>query len=135
MLKFLSKRVVQIVILLFIYVTIVFWLMEALPGSFLDKYLMNPKITPEIRENLKRQFGFDKPVFTRYLYYMKNFLVLDLGVSFSYFPRKVTSIIFERLPRTVFLFVTSTLVSYAFGYTLGKRSAWKRGKVVDQLTT
>lgn len=135
MLKFLSKRIVQIVILLFIYVTIVFWLMEALPGSFLDKYLMNPKITPEIRENLKRQFGFDKPVLTRYLYYMKNFLTLDLGVSFSYFPRKVTSIIFERLPRTVFLFVTSTLVSYAFGYTLGKRSAWKRGKVVDQLTT
>lgn len=135
MLRFLSKRVVQIVILLFIYVTIVFWLMEALPGSFLDKYLMNPKITPEIRENLKRQFGFDKPVFTRYLYYMKNFLVLDLGVSFSYFPRKVTSIIFERLPRTVFLFVTSTLVSYAFGYTLGKRSAWRRGKVIDQVTT
>lgn len=55
MLRFLSKRVIQIVILLFIYVTIVFWLMEALPGSFLDKYLMNPKITPEIRENLKRQ--------------------------------------------------------------------------------
>lgn len=135
MLRFLSKRVVQIVILLFIYVTLVFWLMEALPGSFLDKYLMNPKITPEIRENLKRQFGFDKPVFTRYLYYMKNFLVLDLGVSFSYFPRKVTSIIFERLPRTVFLFVTSTLVSYAFGYTLGKRSAWRRGKIVDQVTT
>ncbi len=64
---------------------------------------MNPKITPEIRENLKRQFGLDKPVFTRYLYYMKNFLVLDLGVSFSYFPKKVSSIIFERLPRTVFL--------------------------------
>ncbi|MGJ8455355.1 ABC transporter permease [Pseudothermotoga sp. U03pept] len=135
MLKFLGKRVFQIVILLFIYVTIVFWLLEAMPGSFLDKYLMNPKITPEIRENLKRQFGFDKPVFTRYLYYMKNFLVLDLGVSFSYFPRKVTSIISERLPRTVFLFVTSTLVSYAFGYNLGKRSAWKRGKIVDQLTT
>jgi len=134
-LKFLGKRVFQIVILLFIYVTIVFWLLEAMPGSFLDKYLMNPKITPEIRENLKRQFGFDKPVFTRYLYYMKNFLVLDLGVSFSYFPRKVTSIISERLPRTVFLFVTSTLVSYAFGYNLGKRSAWKRGKIVDQLTT
>lgn len=58
-----------------------------------------------------------------------------MGVSFSYFPRPVTSIIFERLPRTVFLFVTSTLVSYAFGYTLGKRSAWRRGKIIDQVTT
>jgi len=134
-LKFLSKRIVQIVILLFIYVTIVYWLMEAMPGSFTDKYLMNPKITPEIRQNLEKQFGLDKPAFTRYLYYMKNFLKLDLGISFSYFPKKVSSLIFERLPRTVFLFVTATLVSYILGYNLGKRAAWRRGKILDKTAT
>lgn len=135
MLKFLGKRVLQIVILLFIYVTVVYWLIEAMPGSFVDQYLLNPKLTPEIRENLKRQFGFDKPAYMRYLIYMKNFLKLDLGISFSYFPTKVTAIIAERLPRTVFLFVTSTLVSYALGYSLGKRAAWKRSGVLDKATT
>ncbi len=135
MLKFLGKRVLQIVILLFIYVTVVYWLIEAMPGSFVDQYLLNPKLTPEIRENLKRQFGFDKPAHMRYLIYMKNFLKLDLGISFSYFPTKVTTIIAERLPRTVFLFVTSTLVSYALGYSLGKRAAWKRSGVLDKATT
>jgi len=135
MLKFLGKRVVQIVILLFIYVTVVYWLIEAMPGSFMDQYLMNPKLTPEIRENLKRQFGFDKPPHVRYLLYLRNFVMLDLGVSFSYFPRKVTSIIAERLPRTVFLFVTSTLVSYTLGYSLGKRTAWRRGKILDKTVT
>ncbi|KAF2958027.1 ABC transporter permease [Thermotoga sp. Ku-13t] len=135
MLKFLGKRVLQIVILLFIYVTVVYWLIEAMPGSFVDQYLLNPKLTPEIRENLKRQFGFDKPAYMRYLIYMKNFLKLDLGISFSYFPTKVTTIIAERLPRTVFLFVTSTLVSYALGYSLGKRAAWKRSGMLDKATT
>ncbi|WP_041078142.1 ABC transporter permease [Thermotoga caldifontis] len=135
MLKFLGKRVLQIVILLFIYVTVVYWLIEAMPGSFVDQYLLNPKLTPEIRENLKRQFGFDKPAHMRYLIYMRNFLKLDLGISFSYFPTKVTTIIAERLPRTVFLFVTSTLVSYALGYSLGKRAAWKRSGVLDKATT
>ncbi|AEH52023.1 ABC transporter permease [Pseudothermotoga thermarum] len=135
MLKYIGKRVVQIIILLFIYITIVYWLIEAMPGSFVDKYLMNPKLTPEIRENLKRQFGFDKPPFIRYLTYIKNFLKLDLGISFSYFPRKVTSIIAERLPRTVFLFVTATLVSYSLGYSLGKRAAWKRGNLLDKTAT
>ncbi|MGB9789063.1 MAG: ABC transporter permease [Thermotoga caldifontis] len=135
MLKFLGKRVLQIVILLFIYVTVVYWLIEAMPGSFVDQYLLNPKLTPEIRENLKRQFGFDKPAHLRYLIYMKNFLKLDLGISFSYFPTKVTTIIAERLPRTVFLFVTSTLVSYALGYSLGKRAAWKRSGMLDKATT
>ncbi len=135
MVKFIGKRVVQIVILLFIYITLVYWLIEAMPGSFMDKYLMNPKLTPEIRENLRRQFGFDKPPFERYLIYVRNFLRLDLGISFSYFPRKVTSIIAERLPRTVFLFVTATLVSYSLGYYLGKRTAWKRGKIADKAAT
>ncbi|MCS7174264.1 ABC transporter permease [Pseudothermotoga sp.] len=135
MLKFLGKRVLQIVVLMFIYVTVVYWLIEAMPGSFVDQYLLNPKLTPEIRENLKRQFGFDKPAHMRYLIYMKNFLTLDLGISFSYFPSKVTTIIAERLPRTVFLFVTSTLVSYALGYNLGKRAAWKRSGALDKTTT
>ncbi len=135
MIKYISKRVVQIVILLFIYVTIVYWLMEAMPGSFIDQYLMNPKLTPEAREAIKKQFGYDKPAWERYLIYMENFVRGDLGVSFTYYPRKVFDIIKERLPRTVFLFVTSTLISYIVGYGLGKRIAWNRGRLSDKVAT
>ncbi|HIP92493.1 MAG TPA: ABC transporter permease, partial [Thermotoga sp.] len=135
MLKYIGKRSLQIVVLLFIYVTIVYWLLEAMPGSFASQYVMNPKLTPEIREKIKQQFGLDKPPFIRYLYYMKNFLKLDLGTSFLYYPKKVTDIIKERLPRTLFLFMTATLVSYSVGYNLGKRIAWKRGKFSDKAAT
>ncbi len=135
MIKFISKRVVQIIILLFIYVTIVYWLMEAMPGSFIDKYIMNPKITPEAREAIKKQFGYDKPAFQRFLLYMKNFLRGDLGTSFTFYPRKVIDIIKERLPRTIFLFVTATLISYMVGFNLGKRIAWNRGKISDKVAT
>ncbi len=135
MIKYISKRVVQIIILLFIYVTVVYWLMEAMPGSFIDQYLMNPKLTPEAREAIKKQFGYDKPAWERYLIYMKNFMKGDLGTSFTYYPRKVFDIIKERLPRTIFLFVTSTLISYIVGYNLGKRIAWNRGKASDKVAT
>ena len=135
MIKYISKRVVQIVILLFIYVTIVYWLLEAMPGSFIDQYIMNPKITPEAREALKKLFGYDKPAWERYLIYMKNFIKGDLGTSFAYYPKKVVDIIKERLPRTVFLFVTATLISYTVGFNLGKRIAWRRGKVIDKVAT
>ena len=135
MLKYISKRIVQIIILLFIYVTVVYWLLEAMPGSFIDQYLMNPKLTPEAREAIKKQFGYDKPAWERYLLYMKNFVKGDLGTSFTYYPRKVMDIIKERLPRTIFLFVTATLVSYTVGYNLGKRIAWNRGKVSDKVAT
>jgi len=133
--KYISKRIIQIVILLFIYVTVVYWLMEAMPGSFIDQYLMNPKLTPEAREAIKKQFGYDKPAWERYLIYMKNFMKGDLGTSFTYYPRKVFDIIKERLPRTVFLFVTSTLISYVVGFNLGKRIAWNRGKMSDKVAT
>ncbi len=110
-------------------------MMEAMPGSFIDKYIMNPKITPEAREAIKKQFGYDKPAWQRYLYYMKNFVRGDLGTSLSFYPRKVVDIIKERLPRTVFLFVTTTLISYIVGFNLGKRIAWKRGKFADKAAT
>ncbi len=135
MIKYISKRVVQIIILLFLYVTIVYWLLEAMPGSFIDQYIMNPKITPEAREALKKLFGYDKPAWERYLIYMKNFIKGDLGTSFAFYPKKVIDIIKERLPRTVFLFVTATLISYTVGFNLGKRIAWKRGKIMDKVAT
>ncbi len=133
--KYISKRVLQIILLLFIYVTIVYWLLEAMPGSFIDQYIMNPKITPEAREALKKLFGYDKPAWERYLIYMKNFIRGDLGTSFAFYPKKVVDIIKERLPRTVFLFVTATLISYTVGFNLGKRIAWKRGKIMDKVAT
>ncbi len=135
MIRFISKRVVQIIILLFIYVTVVYWLIEAMPGSFIDKYIMNPKITPEAREAIKKQFGYDKPAFQRFLLYMANFVKGDLGTSFTFYPRKVIDIIKERLPRTIFLFVTATLVSYVVGFNLGKRIAWNRGRISDKVAT
>jgi len=133
--KYITKRVVQIIILLFVYVAVVYWLMEAMPGSFIDKYIMNPKITPEARAAIEKQFGYDKPAWQRFLIYMKNFVKGDLGTSFAFYPRKVFDIIKERLPRTVFLFVTATLISYVIGFNLGKRIAWNRGKISDKVAT
>lgn len=135
MIKYIGKRLFQIIILLFIYVSIVYWMVELMPGSFVAHFIMNPKLTPEAKEALKKQFGFDKPAHIRYLLYMKNFMKMDLGISFLYYPRKVVSVIMERLPRTLFLFVTATIISYALGFNLGKRIAWRRGKFLDTAAT
>jgi len=71
----------------------------------------------------------------RYLSYVGNFFRGDLGVSFTHFPRPVLSIILERLPRTLMLFLTATVVSFYIGYVLGKIIAWRRGRVVEYVTT
>jgi peptide/nickel transport system permease protein len=133
--KYLVKRAFQIVLTLFIYLTIVFIILQAQPGDITDVYIMNPKVPPEVRVRLKEQLGLDKPLFFQYLQYLKNTATGNLGISFSYYPRPVWDIIKERLPRTVLLFLAAYLIYFFLGYQMGKLIAWKRGGALEYSST
>ncbi|MBB6062057.1 peptide/nickel transport system permease protein [Thermosipho japonicus] len=134
--KFIRNRLYQMLILLIIYVTVVFFIFLAMPGDYTSKFL-DPKIMkqPEMMEKIKKLFGVDDPWYVKYAKHMRNFFNLELGISFSEYPKRVEDIIAERLPRTVFLFLMTTLSSYILGYNLGKRIAWKRGGISDKVAT
>ncbi|QTA37591.1 ABC transporter permease [Thermosipho ferrireducens] len=134
--KFIRNRLYQMIILLVIYVTIVFFIFLLMPGDYTTKFL-DPKLMkqPEMYERIKKLFGVDDPWYVKYAKHMKNFFNLELGISFSEYPKPVAEIIGERLPRTVFLFLMTTLSSYLLGYNLGKKIAWKRGGVSDKVAT
>lgn len=134
--KFIRNRVAQIVLLLVIYVTLVFFIFLAMPGDYTTKFL-DPKImrNPEMYERIKKMFGVDDPWYVKYYKHMKNFFNLEMGISFSEYPKKVEEIIAERLPRTLFLFLASSVLSFLLGFDLGKRIAWKRGGLVDKAAT
>ena len=66
---------------------------------------------------------------------MVNFFQGDLGLSFTQYPNTVGQLILERLPRTVTLFLTATLLSYYLGFGLGKIMAWKRGRSFETALT
>lgn len=134
--KFIRNRIAQIVLLLVIYVTLVFFIFLAMPGDYTTKFL-DPKImrNPEMYERIKKMFGVDDPWYVKYYKHMKNFFNLEMGISFSEYPKKVEEIIAERLPRTLFLFLASSVLSFLLGFDLGKRIAWKRGGLVDKAAT
>ncbi|ANQ54023.1 ABC transporter permease [Thermosipho sp. 1063] len=134
--KFIRNRIYQMLILLIIYITVVFFIFLAMPGDYTSKFL-DPKIMkqPEMMEKIKKLFGVGDPWYVKYAKHMRNFFNLELGISFSEYPKPVEEIIAERLPRTVFLFLMTTLSSYILGYNLGKRIAWKRGGISDKVAT
>ncbi|MFN6991819.1 MAG: ABC transporter permease [Fervidobacterium sp.] len=134
--KFIRNRVAQIVLLLVIYVTVVFFIFLAMPGDYTTKFL-DPKLmrNPEMYERIKQLFGVEDPWYVKYYKHMKNFFNLEMGISFSEYPKKVEEIILERLPRTLFLFLASSVLSFLLGFDLGKRIAWKRGGLVDKAAT
>ncbi len=134
MARFIFKRLIQVVVLTFIFVSITFVILQAMPGDIADIYL-DPNIPSEVRDSIREKFGIDLPLHIQYARYMGNFIRGDLGYSFRHYPRTVWSIIWERLPRTFLLFFTATISYYYMGYTLGKFIAWKRGARVEYAAT
>jgi peptide/nickel transport system permease protein len=125
--NYILRRLLQIVITLVIFQTLLFLILDAQPGDITLQYLTDPRVTPEIRDQMRVALGLDKPPIERYLKWLNNFITGNLGISFSHYPRPVLDIILERAPRTIVLFLTSTLASFFVGFVLGKQLVWRRG--------
>ncbi|MBL7162891.1 MAG: ABC transporter permease [Anaerolineales bacterium] len=133
--KYLGKRLLQMFITLLMFQAATYFLMDAQPGDIADLLTLNPDIPPAERARLRADLGLDRPPLERFLKYVGNFYRGDMGVSFSFFPRPVIDIIKERLPRTLVLFLTASIISFWAGYVTGKVLAWKRGGFVEYSST
>ncbi len=135
MTAYLARRAGQILVTLFLFVTLSFFLIQAQPGNYASFYALNPKLSPEVKAQLEAAFGLDQPAWQQYLTHLKNYLTGDFGISFSHYPRSVVDVILERLPRTVVLFLTATVASFYTGFLLGKAIAWRRGGALEYTAT
>lgn len=133
--SFIIRRIAQNIVTFFLFLTAVYFIMDAQPGDFGNIYANDPRLTPQQRQLLRARFGLDKPAHERYIIWLQNAAKGDLGVSFSNYPRPVLDVIIERAPRTVLLFLTSTVVSYYVGFLMGKILAWRRGGWLEYATT
>jgi peptide/nickel transport system permease protein len=134
-LKFIGKRLAQGVLLLVVFLALVYLLLEAQPGDITQQLISDPDIPPEAQRMLAAQLGLDQPLAGRVVTYVINFFQGDLGVSFTQYPTPVSQLILERLPRTVVLFLSATLLAYYLGFGLGKIMAWRRGRVAETALT
>jgi len=91
-------------------------------------------IDAELRAEIEKSFGFDKPIFERYFDMLKNYLIFDLGDS--YFHNKpVWDLIIEKMPVSISLGILSTLLIYFISIPLGVLKAVKNGSKFDIYTT
>src|SRR5215203_3429329 len=95
MLRYILKRLVNAVVVLFIITTATWFLMQLLPGSPIQNI---EKLTPEQRAQVEEQYRLHDPLPVQYAQYMTDLLRGDFGDSYQYGGRPVTSIILERLP-------------------------------------
>ena len=91
-------------------------------------------LDPELIRMIEKQFGFDRPVHERYLKMLKDYLLLDLGVSY-YQERPVTELITERLPVSISLGLWSMLLVYTISIPMGVAKAVRDGSRFDAWTS
>jgi microcin C transport system permease protein len=128
----------------FIGITLaVFLVMNFVPGGPVERQIMRYKmslgqrggrldvdIPPDALEDLRRYYGFDKPVYTRYGLWLWNVLHLNLGRSYVY-QDPVWDVIKARFPISIFLGVTGFLLSYLVCIPLGVFKAIRHGSRFD----
>ncbi|MBU4425325.1 MAG: ABC transporter permease [Desulfobacterales bacterium] len=131
--KYIGRRLIQIAIIFFVIITVLFLLFRLAPGDPVSR-MVDPDMTPEDAEHLISQLGLDKPLGMQYLYYLKNFFTGNFGESFHY-GQPVIEIIWARLPNTILLFTTAIILAALVGVFLGKIASWHKGKTTDTLMT
>ncbi len=132
-LKYISKRIFMLVITLFVLITILFFLFRILPGDPVSMYI-DSGLDRESQELLLKHYGLDKPIGQQYFIYLKNLLQGDLGNSFQY-GKPAIEIIYERFWNTMVLMITSIIIAFAIGITLGAALAWRRNTKFDLIGT
>lgn len=127
--KYIFKRIIQVIVTLFVFLALTYFILDAQPGDITLQYV-NPRFTESQRQALLIRLGLDKPVTERFVIWMGNILRGELGDSFSE-NKSVMEILKERAPRTIFLFLTAAISTFIVGYYLGRLLAWERGTKIE----
>jgi peptide/nickel transport system permease protein len=131
-LKFVVRRLIQLVPILLGLSLLVFVWVRALPGGP-ETALLGERATPARVAEVKRAYGLDRPVHEQYLSYMSRVVRLDFGQSIST-QRSVTEEIRRRFPATIELSLAAMLFAVGIGIPLGFLAARRANSVVDQLS-
>jgi peptide/nickel transport system permease protein len=118
--------------LFIIFLSIVWLLLQLMPGDITDTLIGDPNIPLSTRLELAQRLGLDQGLWQQYATYITNFFQGELGVSFSRYPQDVWNILWEAIPRTLVLVLSATLLAYWMGFKSGKLIAWGRGGKTEQ---
>lgn len=126
------KRISQGLLTLLLASFLSFIIIQLAPGSYIDTLAQNPKISPETIEQLKQQFGLDKPWYIQYWRWLIQVITsFNFGMSFVYF-RPVSSLLLERIPATLLLAIASIIITWTVAIPLGVISAVKQNSNLDK---
>lgn len=131
MLRFLVRRLVVAIPTLFVVITVAFFMMRAAPGSPFDN---DRRLPPEIKANVEKKFGMNRPLGVQYVSYLGGVLHGDFGPSLKYQDKTVLDVLRENYPVSLKLGLTAILIATVTGVSLGVLAALRQNQTADYLT-
>lgn len=128
MLRFIIRRIIIIVPMLFIVVSLTWMLVRLAPGNF---YSGEKKLAPAIENNLREKYGLNKPWHVQYRRVLWNIARFDFGTSLKYEGQTVNQILWRALPVSAALGLSAYLIALLVGITLGTFAALRQNSWVD----
>lgn len=128
--QYIGSRVASYLVVLFIGITITFFLPRFMPADPIQNYIfelqtqagqsMSPEEVQALRARLEQIYGLEGSLFSQYLGYLNRVIFhFDFGPSLSSFPRPVIEFIVIALPWTLGLLLTTTLIAWVIGNLVG----------------
>jgi peptide/nickel transport system permease protein len=134
MTKYLVRRVLISIPVLAGISLVLFTILALAPGDPFEELATNPNVPPEVRMNLRAQFGLDDPVAVRYLRWFTSMMKGDWG--FSFVSRvNVDQLILQRLPTTILVIGSAQLLGLLIALPIGVISATRPYSLFDQVAT
>ncbi|MEV4602901.1 ABC transporter permease [Amycolatopsis sp. NPDC049253] len=133
MTRYLLKRLVLAVVVVLLVTVVTFVLLHLLPGGP-ARGVLGVKATQEQIDAFNKAQGFDQPLPVQYWEYLVRLLHGDLGDSYTQ-NSPVSTLLAERVPKTLLLTAISTLLAIVVALPVGVWQAVRRGKAADHVTT
>lgn len=147
MLKYFLRRLAILIPTLLGITVVVFVIINMAPGGPIEQKLQQMRfgsgdgagtsssrgtqgVSDEVMEALKKQYGFDKPLHTRYFLWLQNISTLNFGESFFY-EEPVLDVIVSKFPVSLQFGIVSLILSYLISIPLGIMKAVKNGSSFD----
>jgi peptide/nickel transport system permease protein len=139
MTRYILRRLLLLPFLMLVYSFVIFAIIQAPPGDFLTNYVATlaasgSSLSQEAVQALRHEYGLDQPFLVQYLYWLRNLLHANLGLSLEY-QRPNIELIGEQLGLTLALALFSFVLTWAIAIPAGIWSATRPRSLVDHLLT
>jgi peptide/nickel transport system permease protein len=134
---YLARRIGFYLVTAWAAITMNFFIPRLMPGNpvelLISRLSSAGPVTPGMYHSLAVAFGLSthSSLLTQYFQYWGQLLHGNLGVSITYYPATVASVIAEALPWTIGLVGTATIIAFVIGTGIGTIAAWRRGSFLD----